>query len=93
MSQPSPADALFPDASPAQRAAGAALAPQKRRVAWQLIVLVAVPAVLALTLAGLWVASAARGTAAYGQAARLAVVGRQVNGLAQAMEEDRKSTV
>jgi signal transduction histidine kinase len=92
VSQPSPADALFPDASPAQGAAGAALTPPKRRVVWQLIVLVAIPVVLGLTLAGLSVSGAARTAAAYGQAARLAAVGRQVNGLAQAMEDERSAT-
>ena len=68
----------------AQRTAGPALAPRNRRVAYLLIVLVAIPAVLALALTGLWVTDATRGADAYGQVGRLAALGQQVAGLAQA---------
>jgi signal transduction histidine kinase len=60
-------------------------------VAWQLIVLVAIPAVLALTLTGLWVSDTARSAEAYGQVGRLAALGQQVDRLAQAMAEERSS--
>ena len=92
MSQYGPADAVPPGALPAQRAAVSALAPRKRRMICQLIALVAIPAVLGLTLAGLQVTGAARSAEAYGQAVRLAVLARQINGLAQAIEDERSGT-
>jgi signal transduction histidine kinase len=58
-------------------------------VAYVLIVLVAVPAVLALALTGLWVTDATRSAEAYGQVGRLAALGQQVAGLAQAMADER----
>jgi signal transduction histidine kinase len=92
MSQSSPADAVPPGALPTQRAAGPALAPRKRWVVWQLIVLVAIPAVLGLALTGIRVTNAVRSAEAYRLAGRLAVLGQQVNGLAQAMEDERSGT-
>ena len=89
MSQPSPAEAVSPGASPALPAAGPALATSNRRVLGQLIVLVAIPAVLGPTLAALLVNGATRSADAYRQVGRLAVLGQQVNGLAQAMEDER----
>ena len=91
MSQSSSADAAPPAALPAQRGAGSALAPRNRRVAW-LIVLVAIPTVLGLALSGLKVTDATRTAAAYGQVSRLAVLGQQVTGLTQAMEDERAGT-
>jgi signal transduction histidine kinase len=76
----------------AQRTAGPALAPWNRRVACLLIVLVAIPAVLALAFTGLWVTDAARSAGAYGQVGRLAAVGQQVTSLAQAMANERSGT-
>jgi hypothetical protein len=58
-------------------------------VAWLLIVLVAIPVVLALVLTGLRVTDVAHSAEAYGQVGRLAVLGQQVTGLAQAMAEER----
>jgi signal transduction histidine kinase len=88
----SAADAAPPGAWPGQRGAGSALALRNWRVARRLIVLVAIPTVLGLALAGLRVTDAMRSAAAYGQVGRLAVVGQQVTGLAQAMEDERADT-
>ena len=76
----------------AQRTAGPALASRNRRVARLLIVLVAIPAVLALALIGLWVTDATRSAEAYGQVGRLAALGQQVASLAQAMADERSGT-
>ncbi len=92
MSQPSPADAFPPGGLPAQPAADSALAPRKRRIVSQLTVLVAIPAVLGLVLTGLLVSDAARSAQAYSQVGQLAALGHQVNGLAQAMEDERSNT-
>jgi len=92
VSQPRSADAVPPGALAAQRTPAPAQAPRNRRVAWPLIVLVAIPAVLALTLTGLWVTNMTRSAEAYGQVGRLAVLGQQVDGLAQAMADERSGT-
>jgi signal transduction histidine kinase len=81
-----------PGAWPGQRAAGSALALRNWRVARRLIALVAIPTLLGLALAGLRVTDAMRSAEAYGQVDRLAVVGQQVTGLAQAMEDERADT-
>jgi len=54
------ADGVPPGALADQRTADPAPAPRNRRVAWRLIALVAIPAVLALALTGIWVTDAAR---------------------------------
>jgi signal transduction histidine kinase len=92
MSRSSSADAAPPGALPAQRGAGSALAPRNWRVACRLIVLVAIPTVLGLALTGLRITDAMRSAQAYGQVGRLAVLGQQVTGLAQAMEDERADT-
>ena len=92
MTQPSAAEAVSSGASPVQPATGSALAPRTRRVVYQLIALVAIPTVLGLVLAGLWVTDATRSADAYRQVGRLALLGQQVNGLAQAMENERSGT-
>ncbi|HEY4851691.1 MAG TPA: nitrate- and nitrite sensing domain-containing protein, partial [Streptosporangiaceae bacterium] len=92
MSQSRSADAAPPGALPAQRGAGSVLAPRNWRVACRLIVLVAIPTVLGLALTGLQVADATRSAEVYGQVGRLAVLGQQVTGLAQAMEDERAGT-
>ena len=89
MSRSSPADTSPPGAWPAQRGAGSALAPRNWRVASRLIVLVAIPTLLGLALTGLQVTNATRSAQAYGQVSRLGVLGQQVTGLAQAMEDER----
>ena len=76
----------------AQRTPGPAWAPRNRRVACLLIALIAIPAVLALALTGLWVTDATRSAEAYGQVGRLAALGQQVAGLAQAMADERSGT-
>ncbi|HEY9242889.1 MAG TPA: nitrate- and nitrite sensing domain-containing protein [Streptosporangiaceae bacterium] len=65
------------------------LAPRNWRVPARLIVLVAIPAVLGLALTGLRITDTARSATAYGQVVRLAALGRQVTGLAQALEDER----
>jgi hypothetical protein len=56
------------------------------------IVLIAIPAVLALTLTGLRVTDATRSAEAYGQVRQLAALGQQVAGLAQAMADERSGS-
>jgi signal transduction histidine kinase len=92
MSQSRPADALLPGVWYGQRGATPPRAPRNRRVPWQLIVLIAIPAVLALTLTGLWATDDARSAGAYGQVGQLAALGQQVTGLAQAMANERSGT-
>ena len=92
MSQSRSADAVPSMALATQHEAGPAPAPRRRPLARQLIVLAAIPAVLALALAGLWGTSAARAAGAYGRASRLAALGQQVAGLGQAMADERSGT-
>src|ERR1017187_10078734 len=92
MSQFSSADAAPPGALPAQRGAGSVLAPRNWRVAWRLIVLVAIPTVLGLALTGLQVTDATRSAEGYGQVGRLGVRGQRVTALAQAVEDERAGT-
>jgi signal transduction histidine kinase len=92
MTQSSSADVAPPGALPARRRFGPALAPRNWRVASRLIVLVAIPTMLGLMLAGLRVADATGSAEAYGQFGRLAVLGQQVTGLSQAMEDERAET-
>ena len=54
--------------------------------------LIAIPAVLALVLTGLWVTGTARSAGPYGQVGRLAALGQQVTGLARAMAVERSDT-
>ena len=92
MSQSRSADAARRVTLRAQRGAGSVLAPRNWRMAGRLLVLVAIPLVLGLALAGLRVTDATRSAQAYGQVGRLAAVGQQVTGLAQAMEDERAAT-
>jgi signal transduction histidine kinase len=92
MSRSGSAYAAQPGARPARQVVGSALALRNWRVAWRLIVLVAIPAALGLAVTGLLVGSDMRSAEAYGQADRLAVLGQQVTGLAQAMEDERAAT-
>jgi signal transduction histidine kinase len=62
------------------------------RVTRRLIILVAIPTVLGLALAGLRITDATRSVGAYRQVGRLAVLGQQVTGLAQALEDERAGT-
>src|SRR5262249_15087915 len=73
----------------AERTVGPAPAPRNRRAAWLLIALVAIPAVLALALTGLWVTDETRTAEAYGQVGRLAALGQQVDRLARAMADEQ----
>src|SRR5215470_3096115 len=92
MSLSNPAEAAAPGAGPGQRGAGSALAPRNWPVASRLLILVAIPTALGLALAGVRVTDAMRSADAYGQIGRLAVLGQQVTGLAQAMEDERADT-
>ncbi|HTS95901.1 MAG TPA: nitrate- and nitrite sensing domain-containing protein [Streptosporangiaceae bacterium] len=92
MSQSGPADAAPPGPLPARHGAGPALALRNWPVARRLIVLVAIPTMLGLALTGLRVYGAMRNAEAYGQVGRLAALGQQVTGLAQAMENERADT-
>jgi signal transduction histidine kinase len=92
MSQSSSVHAAAPGSSPARGGTGPALALRNWRVASRLMVLVAIPVVLGLALAGLRITDTTRSATAYGQVSRLAGVGRQVTGLAQAVENERAGT-
>ena len=92
MTQSRSADAVPSGALATQRTTGPALALRNWRVARQLIVLVAIPAVLILALTGLRVTDAARSAETYGKVARLAALGQRVVGLAQAMTDERSGT-
>jgi signal transduction histidine kinase len=92
MSQPRSVDAALPVTVPAQRDTGSAKAPRNWRVAWRLIILVAIPTMLGLVLTGLRVSDLTRSSEAYGQVSRLAVLGQQASGLVQAMEDERADT-
>ena len=89
MTQSHSADGGPSRALAAQRPSGLVLALRNWRVARQLIVLVAIPAVLILVLTGLRVTDTMRNAEAYGQVARLSALGQQVTGLAQAMADER----
>ena len=62
------------------------------RVTRRLIILVAIPTVLGLALAGLRITDAVRSAGADRQVGRLAVLGQQVTGLTQALENERAGT-
>ncbi|HKB53520.1 MAG TPA: nitrate- and nitrite sensing domain-containing protein, partial [Ramlibacter sp.] len=92
MSQSGYADAVTSGTVPAQRTAGSALALRNWRVACRLIVLVAIPAMLGLTLAGLRLADTIRGGQAYGRIGQVAALAQRVAGLVHAMEDERVAT-
>ena len=92
MSRARSADAGPPGGWPAERGEGPAPEPRNWRVASRLAVLVAIPTLLGLALAGLRITSETRSAASYGQVSHLAVLGQQVAGLAQAMEDERGET-
>ncbi|HYA52186.1 MAG TPA: nitrate- and nitrite sensing domain-containing protein, partial [Streptosporangiaceae bacterium] len=100
MSVDSPARPVSPDPPPrlADRAQGrqgrrgSPLALRNWPVTWRLIVLIAIPTVVAMAFAGLRVTAAAGSAANFGRSAQLAALGQQVTGLAQAMEDERDHT-
>src|SRR4249919_3693551 len=100
MSVESPARPAIPDPAPPQAGEaedrrdrkGPALALRNWRVPWRLIALIAIPTLVAMAFAGLRVAAAASSAATFGRSAQLAVLGQQVTGLAQAMEDERDLT-
>lgn len=96
MSQSSSAEGSPPGplAAPlaARRGAGSPLALRNWPVALRLISLAVIPAILGLALAGLRVADEGDSARAYGQAARIAVLGQQADGLALDLEQERAAT-
>jgi hypothetical protein len=72
--------------------AGPRMALQNWRVSWRLIALIVVPTAMGLTFAGLQVTTAVRNAQTLGRVERLAVLGQQITGLAQAMEDERDDT-
>jgi signal transduction histidine kinase len=59
---------------------------------WRLIALIAIPTMVAMAFAGLRVQASASSAAAFGHSAQLALLGQQITGLAQAMEDERDLT-
>ena len=92
MSQSSSVNAAPPGGLPAGDRTGSALAPRNWPVASRLIVLVAIPVVLGLVLAGLRITDATRSAAAYSQVGRLAALSQPDTGLIQALENERADT-
>src|ERR1019366_130416 len=72
--------------------AGPALALRNWRVPWRLIALIVLPTVMGMVFAGLRVDVAASSAATFGRVEQLAVLGQQITGLAQAMEDERDLT-
>ena len=72
--------------------AGSALALRNWRVPWRLIALIILPTVMGMVFAGLRVDVAASSAATFGRVEQLAVLGQQITGLAQAMEDERDLT-
>jgi len=62
------------------------------RVSWRLIALIALPTAMGLAFAGIQVSMAERNAQTMGRVERLAVLGQQITGLAQAMEDERDET-
>ena len=62
------------------------------RVSWRLIALIAVPTAMGLTFASIQVSMAERNAQTMGRVERLAVLGQQITGLGQAMEDERDET-
>jgi signal transduction histidine kinase len=67
---------------------GSPLALQNWRVPWRLVALIVLPTVTAMIFAGLRVGAATGTAATFGRVEQLAVLGQQVTGLAQAMEDE-----
>ena len=61
-------------------------------MSWRLIALIAVPTAMGLAFAGLQVSMAERNAQTMGRVERLAVLGQQITGLAQAIEDERDDT-
>ncbi len=62
------------------------------RVPWRLIALIVIPTAMGMIFAGLRVAVADGSASTFGRVERLAALGQQVTGLAQAMEDERDRT-
>ena len=73
-------------------AAGSALALRNWRVTWRLIALIVIPTVMGLIFGGLRIAAADNTASQFGQVRQLALLGQQVTGLVQALEDERDLT-
>jgi HAMP domain-containing protein len=92
VSQSGSAGGSLPGPLAARRGEGSPLALRNRPIAARLISLAVIPAVLGLAVAGLRVADDAGSARAYGQAARIAALGQQADGLALDLEQERAAT-
>ena len=72
--------------------AGSALALRNWRVTWRLIALIVIPTMMGLIFGGLRVAAADNTASQFGQVRQLALLGQQVTGLVQALEDERDLT-
>ncbi|MBV9447960.1 MAG: nitrate- and nitrite sensing domain-containing protein [Streptosporangiaceae bacterium] len=70
----------------------ASLSPRNWRVTWRLIALIAIPTMMGLTFGALRVADADTAAGQFRQVEQLALLGQQVTGLEQAMEDERDLT-
>jgi hypothetical protein len=61
-------------------------------VPWRLVALIVIPTVAGMIFAGLRVGVAAANAQTFGRVEQLAILGQQVTGLAQAMENERDAT-
>ena len=87
----------FPAGRPGRRARPGLLTRLKLvlenwRVSWRLIALIAVPTAMGLAFAGIQVSMAERNAQTMGRVERLAVLGQQITGLGQAVEDERDET-
>jgi Nitrate and nitrite sensing len=71
---------------------GSPLALRNWRVTWRLIALIAIPTMMGLVFGGLRLAAANSSANEFSQVKHLAVVGQQVTGLVQALEDERDIT-
>jgi HAMP domain-containing protein len=83
---------MSPEHTPLPRRPGSALALRNWRVRWRLIALIAIPTVVGLFFAGLRVDVSAATADTFSHVQRLAQLGQQVTGLAQAVEDERDLT-
>jgi hypothetical protein len=77
---------------PSRPAAGWSFALRNWPVTWRLIALIAIPTLIGLYFGGLRVAAANSSAGQFSQVRQLALLGQQVTGLAQALEDERDLT-
>src|SRR5438270_2412793 len=79
-------------APPHHALSSASLSLRNWRVTWRLIALIAIPTMMGLTFGALRVADANSTASQFGQTEQLALLGQQVTGLGQALEDERDLT-